>query len=332
MVLVTLKVGVIGAGLMGQLHARIYQALPETELVGIVELNEIRHDELRELFGVPVYGTPEELWAQVDAVSVCTPDDLRRSVILPAFEHGVRVLVEKPLATGVQEGRELLAARPDPSYLMVGHVLRFDPRIEQARSVLAGGDLGDLWSVRCWRSNSTAIGTRISVRTSVDWFLGIHDVDMVRHVTGREIVRVRADGWSRFTQRRDLVRGELLLDDGTPVQAAWSWILPPQRGSGLQAGLEVIGSEGMLEVDLSHNDVAVTSASAGRQAFLDTYHWPPESGSPGGDLMREIRSFASAALREEAPAITGEDGLRAVAVIAAVEEAVLSGEMVEVDP
>jgi predicted dehydrogenase len=154
---------------------------------------------------------------------------------------------------------------------------------------------------------------------------------VVRYVTGREITEVSAGGWSCFTEGRDLVRGELVLDDGTPVQAAWSWILPPQRCSGLQAGIEVIGSGGMFEVDLSHNDVAMTTVSAGRQSFLDTYHWPPESGAPGGDLMRELRYFSGAALRRQVPPVSGEDGLRAVAIIAALEESVRRGGIVEVD-
>ena len=92
-------------------------------------------------------------------------------------------------------------------------------------------------------SITTLVAARIAPRTSVDWFLGIHDVDMVRYVTGLEVTAVRAAASSRVSANRDLVRGSLTLTDGTLADFSWSWILPPQRCSGLQAGLEVIGSD-----------------------------------------------------------------------------------------
>lgn len=325
----SVRVAVVGAGLMGRLHAEIYQAHPDAELVAIAEPDVTRHDELRARFGVPVYADSLDALSGADAVSVCTPDHVRRDVLLPAFERGVRVLVEKPLATSLAEARELLAACLAQDALMVGQLLRFDPRVQQAREVVRGGGLGDIWSVRCWRNNSTAVAERIAPRTSVDWFLGIHDVDMVRYVTGREVASVRASASSPLSANRDLVRGELTLAGGGTVDFSWSWILPPQRCSGLQAGLEVIGSEGMLEVDLSHNAVAVTSADAGRQAYLDTYHWPPQRGVPAGDLREELGCFLAAAGSE--PPVTGADGLRAVAVIEAVEQAAVQGAAVEVE-
>ena len=173
----TVRVAVAGMGLMGRLHAEVYRAHRDTELVAVVEADTSRHDELRGLFGVSVHGDLEDVLDDVDAVSVCTPDHVRSEALLPAFARGIRVLVEKPLATSLTEGRALLAACPSPDALMVGQLLRFDPRVQQAREVVHGGELGDIWSVRCWRNNSTAVAGRIAPRTSVDWFLGIHDVE-----------------------------------------------------------------------------------------------------------------------------------------------------------
>lgn len=322
----SVRVAVAGMGLMGRLHAEVYQAHPDAELVAVVEADPSQHDALQQRFCVPAYGDLVEVLAQVDAVSICTPDHVRTEVLLPAFTHGVRVLVEKPLATSLTEGRELLRACP-PDALMVGQLLRFDPRVQQARDVVQGGHLGEVWSVRCWRSNSTTVAARIAPRTSVDWFLGIHDVDMIRYVTGREIVSVRANASSPLSTSRDLVRGRLALSDGGFADFSWSWILPPARCSGLQAGLEVIGSEGMLEVDLSHNAVGLTTSAAGRQTQLDTYHWPPQRGAPAGDLREEIGSFLVGGV----PPVTGADGLRAVAVVEAVETAAKTGNAVEVE-
>lgn len=322
------RVAVAGMGLMGRLHAEVYRAHPDAELVAVVEADATRHDELRSTFDVPVHGDLAPALDGVDAVSVCTPDHVRTDVLLPAFARGVRVLVEKPLATSLAEGRKLLAACPTPDALMVGQLLRFDPRVQQARDVVTSGELGDVWSVRCWRNNSTAVADRIAPRTSVDWFLGIHDVDMVRYVTGHEVVDLQARAISPYSTNRDLVRGTLTLTDGVAVDFSWSWLLPPARCSGLQADLEVVGSAGMLEVDLSHNAVALTTSSSGRQAQLDTYHWPPQRGVPAGDLREEIGCF----LAGGEPPVTGADGLRAVAVVEAVERAATTGNTSEVEP
>lgn len=325
----TLRVGVIGGGLMGELHARVYNALPGAELVAVTEPDTGRHATLRTALGVPIHTTADGLWDQVDAVSVCTPDDQHRDHVLAAFAHDVRVLVEKPLATTEAEADEILAARPDPSFLMVGHILRFDPRVQQARATVRNGELGDLWSGRVWRCGSRSAGAKIAQRTGVDWFLGIHDVDLIRFVTGAEITAVRANAWSHFTDRNDLVRGRLTLDSGVPVEVEWSWTIPDERSSGLRAGLELIGSAGMLEVELSHTAVAVT-ATSGRQSNLDTAHWPTVYGAPGGDLGSEIAAFVQTATAGSPAAVSGEDGRRAVAVIAAAERAYSADDTVPV--
>ncbi|MEY4941327.1 MAG: hypothetical protein RIQ93_3062 [Verrucomicrobiota bacterium] len=312
-----IRVGVIGAGLMGELHASVYRSLPGVELKWVVEPDAARAKQVAEKLRVPVIPSVDGRWSEVDAVSVCTPDHIRQPA-RDALRAGVPALVEKPLATSLTEAAALLAARQQPGHLMVGHVLRFDPRVTQARTALA--DIGKLWSVRCWRSNSLLAADRIGPRTSVAWFLGIHDVDVVRWVTGQDIVEVRARGYQRVSPHHDHVQVHALLADGTPVDLQWSWLLPNQRASGLLAGLELIGADGMLEVELSHTALALTARVAGRQRQLDTYHWPAHTaGGPGGDLRAELEAFIRSVRTGSVPPVTGEDAARAVAVIEAVD-------------
>jgi len=116
------------------------------------------------------------------------------------------------------------------------------------------------------------------------------------------------------------------LSDGTPVDLQWSWLLPVARASGLHAGLELIGADGMLEVELSHNAVALTSRASVRTRQLDTYHWPADvrTGAPGGDLRAELEGFVAAARTGAQPPVSGEDGANAVAVIEAVHRSIAS--------
>lgn len=321
------RVGVVGAGLMGLLHAAIYRALPDVKLAWVAEPDPDRRRAAAARFGVPAVPDPGGLWAEVDAVSVCTPDDVRQPAT-DALAAGRYVLCEKPLATSVPAAREILAARAGPDHLTVGHVLRFDPRVERARDVVRS--VGTPWSVRCWRENSLASADRIGPRTSVDWFLGIHDVDVVRHVTGRPVGRVRARARTVVSAHRDLVEVQAELDDGTPVDLRWSWLLPAEHPGGLRAGLEVLGADGLLEVDLAHGQVGVAGRATGGQRYLDTHHWPESGGVPGGDLRRELEAFVRTVRGEAPAAVPGEDGLAAVAVIAAVERSLATGTWTDV--
>lgn len=314
-----MRIGVVGAGFMGTLYAQALPTVPGVELAWIAETDGRRHAELTERFDVPA--RTQARWDEVDAVVVCTPDDVRVPV-LDALRAGRPVLVEKPLATSVTEAARLLAARPSPAHLMVGHLLRFDPRVAQAVAALPR--LGALWTVRAWRANSLLAAQRIGVRTSVGWFLGIHDVDLVHYVTGRRIRRVRARGLRAVSPHHDHVEVHAWLTDDTPVDLRWSWLLPVERASGLSAGLEIVGAEGMCEVELSHTDVALTTRGR-RTEQLDSYHWPPDAGVPGGDLRRELTAFVAAVRNETPPPVSGEDGLAAVAVIEAVERSIRAG-------
>ena len=88
------KVGVAGIGLMGDLHTRVYQSLPDVEVVGVYEADMSRKKEIENRYSVKVFDTLDEMLSQVYALSVCTPDNLHKDIILKAFENKVKVLVE----------------------------------------------------------------------------------------------------------------------------------------------------------------------------------------------------------------------------------------------
>lgn len=321
----TLRVGVVGMGLMGELHAHIYQSLPEVTLVGVVEVNAARKPMLERQFAVNVYENIRDLLPHVDAVSICTPDHLHKEPVIQAFNQKVKVLVEKPLATSSQDAAEIIGRRPDPSFLMVGHILRFDPRIIHCKELIESGSLGTLWYMKIWRHNSLNSGKKIGPRTSVTWFLGIHDIELLQYLTGFHIASVSATGQKLFTPHWDVVQAHFKMENGMLAALENSWILPTQRSSGLDAGIKVIGEKGMVEVNLSHADVAVSTEKDGRQLYLDTYHWPMENHVPHGDLRREIQTFVSSVAAGTIPPVTGEMALEAVKWTEGIEMSLHAG-------
>ena len=310
-----LKVGVVGLGMMGVYHAAVYKDLPNAELVGGVDVLPAAEDNFAKLYGTPRFETLDALLEQVDAVSICTPDHLHKDAAIKAFGAGVRCLIEKPLATSSADCAAILAARPDASYLMVGHILRFDPRVWHARNAVQSGKIGKLCSVNIWRCNDRAGGEKFGKHTSAAWFLGIHDIDAVHFITGERVVKVSAMGRKFFQPHYDYVVSTMELTNGAFVTMENSFIIPRERVTALDAGIKIIGEDGMVELDMNHSDARITTRESGRSAMVDTYHWPTVGEHLYGDLRTEIEAFVSAALAGDVPPVTGEDGAEAVSVI-----------------
>src|SRR4051794_5230693 len=124
-----LRVGVVGAGVMGSNHARVLAGLPDVTLVGVVDPLPAHRTRATELTGCRTFATLDELIAEgADAVTVAAPTHLHHEIALACIARNVHILVEKPIASTVEEGRDIVdAARQAGVTLMVGHVERFNP-------------------------------------------------------------------------------------------------------------------------------------------------------------------------------------------------------------
>lgn len=317
----TIRVGVVGLGLMGEVHTRVYKSLQGVEVVGCVEPNAERAEAFAKQYDVKIFSDVDELLDNVDAISVCTPDHLHKDTILKAFSKRVKVLVEKPLDVTSEGCEEILAAMPDETYLMVGHILRFDPRVWRAKQVLDSGELGEIYSVNVWRSNSRASGMKIGKRTSITWFLGIHDIDMILWLLGEpKLTKVSAMGKKIFTPYWDYVASTMLTEKGTIISMENGWAMPTERVTGLDAGFKIVGEKGMMEVNLTHADARVTSTKRGRSMLMDTFHWPEIEGELQGDLRIELESFVNAVRNNAVPPVTAEEAVAAVYAIEWIEK------------
>jgi len=123
-----IRCGVIGTGYLGQHHARIYAALETTELVGIVEADDARAEEICGLYGCERFPSAEKLAEKCDAVSVVVPTDKHRDVAVPLLKGGCHLLIEKPLCTSLDEAEEILAAaKANGCIVQVGHIEHYNP-------------------------------------------------------------------------------------------------------------------------------------------------------------------------------------------------------------
>ena len=125
------RVGVVGVGVMGSNHARVLAEFPGVVLAGVADADRKQAHSVGSTLGCPALGSIEELLERgVDAVSIAAPTHLHRDIALACIARGVHVLVEKPIASTVAEGEEIItAARHAGLTLMIGHVERFNPAL-----------------------------------------------------------------------------------------------------------------------------------------------------------------------------------------------------------
>ena len=138
-----LRVGVVGAGVMGSNHARVLAGLPGVTLVGIVDPLPEHRLRATELAGCRGFAELEELLAEgVDAVTIAAPTHLHHEIALSCIARNIHIMVEKPIAPTVQEGRDIVdAAQRAGVTLMVGHVERFNPAVAAIKQAISGEDI-----------------------------------------------------------------------------------------------------------------------------------------------------------------------------------------------
>ncbi|MFI5262067.1 MAG: Gfo/Idh/MocA family oxidoreductase [Candidatus Limnocylindrales bacterium] len=313
-----LRVGLAGLGTMGRNHLRNLVARDDVTLVAVADPAPIpQQHALTVAPGARAFADPLVMLAEerLDAVVVAVPTTLHHRVALAAMERGCAVLVEKPLAATVAEGRELVqAAAARGVVLQVGHIERFNPAVLELSRRLAGGALSRLYSIRTVRGGPLPDRIR-DVGVTVD--LATHDVDVICHLVGERPIRAYAESTRHVhTAHEDLLYGLLAFPGGALGQIDVNWLTPEK-----QRRVTVLGQEGMFEADYLTQTLTFTrGAKELAPEYLDGYA-PTFVGQtatipvePAEPLRRELDAFFEAVRTGGPAAITGADGLWAVAL------------------
>src|SRR6202045_2941294 len=138
-----LRVGVVGVGVMGSNHARVLAEFPGVALAGVADPDRKQAHFVGNTLGCPAVASVEELLERgVDAITIAAPTHLHRDIALTCIARGVHVLVEKPIASTVAEGEDIIAAaRRAGLTLMIGHVERFNPAVQAIAEAIRNEDI-----------------------------------------------------------------------------------------------------------------------------------------------------------------------------------------------
>jgi UDP-N-acetylglucosamine 3-dehydrogenase len=195
-----LRVGVVGVGVMGSNHARVFAELPGVQLVGVADPDPQRRELVKSILGCPAVSDLDALLQiGVDALSIAAPTHLHRDLALAAIARGVHVMVEKPIASSVAEGREMIAAaRRAGVTLMVGHVERFNPAVRAIKEAIRNEDIFSIAITRVgpFPPRMSNVGIVID--------LAVHDIDLIRWFTDSDIVEVQTQLSNAVAEREDI--------------------------------------------------------------------------------------------------------------------------------
>lgn len=330
-----LNVGVIGLGLIGAPHARIYHELPNANLVGVADIDEGLAKRLAREYGCDAYTDYNDLLKRpdLDAVSICVPEELHVAPAVAAAKAGKHILMEKPIAKTVKEALEITSAAEKAGVrLMVGQTLRWDPRYVGLHDSIARGDLGEPIFLRLKRTNPYMSAQRLKGRVSIFYFLGVHDIDAIRWFAGSDITRAYAQRVTKMhasIESEDAVVATFNFANGAVGTVELAWSLPKSMPTVIVAAAEVIGTKGAGYVQVFDGGLQVylSEPPAGAQpvSFPDTFYGPEVHGTLSGVLRDEIAHFVQKTLDGGDYCVPTLDTVKAVAAIEACFESIRTG-------
>jgi predicted dehydrogenase len=313
----TLRTAVIGVGSMGRNHARVYSELDAAELVGVADVNLDAAEGIARRFGGRAFADYRQMLEAVrpQAVTVAVPTQEHCAVALDVLARSIHVLVEKPLAYTCEEGARIIAAAEAAGVqLMVGHVERFNPAVIALKERLASDALGRIFQIDARRQGPFPARVR-DVGVVVD--LAVHDLDIIRYVTGHEVVRVYAETERRIhSTYEDLLNGTMRLDDGAVATLTTNWLTPTKIRT-----LDVVGEQGMFRVDYITQDLYFydnATAHGGEWEALRMLRGVSEGSmtryaiNKQEPLRSELQAFVTAVEQGDPAPVSGRDGLRAI--------------------
>ncbi|HNS22002.1 MAG TPA: Gfo/Idh/MocA family oxidoreductase [Sedimentisphaerales bacterium] len=315
-----IRTAVVGAGKMGAIHAKVYSQLPDSELVAVVDADKTKASQLAEKYGCAACTDCAEVFDKVDAVTIATPTTTHLKLAKLFLCRRIPVLVEKPLASSVREGRKIVSlARKYDTVVAVGHSERCNPVAQAMKRLDIEPKFIEAHRVSPYPFRSTDVGVVLDIM--------IHDIDIILSLARSKIKRVDAVGVTVIEGGEDICSARIVFDNGCVASITASRLaLKTERRVRVfsrQAYLSVdyLKKSGILvKTDPNKNVVGMIKEWRQRSDFNPTtVNWPDllhieqleiDDKEP---IRLEQEAFLRAVKdREFAPEVSAEEGLAAL--------------------
>ena len=326
------RVALIGLGAMGRNHLRVLGELEGVELAAICDQDRTAVEEASRKYSIPGYSSWDEMLERehLEAAVIAVPTRFHAQAGLAALEHGLHVLIEKPIASSLEEGRKLVEAAAQAKRLLaVGHIERFNPAVRELQRRVAGGEIGRIFQIQARRLGPFPARIR-DVGVVVD--LATHDLDVMHHLAASSVQRLYAETEQRIhTDHEDILNALLKFESGVLGVLQVNWLTPTKIRE-----LSVLGERGMFVCNYLTQDLTLYK-NAEMSAPSDTADRPKavtegESMNfpiaPGEPLRLELHAFVQAVRGERQLDVDGEAGLRALHLALALVASALEARVI----
>jgi len=314
------RTAVVGAGKMGRIHAKVYSGLESCELVAVVDSDENAAKQLSEEYGCKSYTDSASLIGKVDAVTISAPTIYHCQLAKLFIENGIAVMIEKPLAATVEEGREIVElAQKHNVVVAVGHSERCNPVCQAMKRLDIEPKFIEASRISPYPFRSSDIGVVLDVM--------IHDIDIVLSLAGSKIKRVEAVGVNVIGDHEDICNARVIFENGCVANMTAS-----RLAMKTERKVRVFSRQAYLSLDYFRKEGVAIKAGPNIDVMkwikehqdaedfdFSTVNWPDlltieqleiDDREP---LRVEQESFIEAVSKEGArPEVTGEEGLAAI--------------------
>jgi UDP-N-acetylglucosamine 3-dehydrogenase len=297
----TLRVGVVGVGVMGSNHARVLSELPGVKLVGVVDPDDKPRNRFAQALGCAAFADLDAMFgAGVDAVIIAAPTHLHREIALECARRGIHILVEKPIASTIEEGRAIVAAAQRAGVtLMAGHVERFNPAVQSLKKAIQDQNILSIAITRVgpFPPRMSNVGVVID--------LAVHDIDLIRWFTDSEIVQIQPQTSSAIAAREDIALLQFRTASGVLAHINTNWLTPFKARN-----IHIATRDKYLIADLLTLQV---TECFGFQPD-GSYSMRHLSVGYAEPLRSELQAFINAVRAGTTPAVTGEEGVASLEI------------------
>jgi predicted dehydrogenase len=296
-----ISVGVVGVGYLGKFHAEKYAASEKAKLVAVVDIDEAKAREIADKYHTEALCDYRQLFGRVQCVSVAVPTRLHRDIAQEFLKQGIDVLVEKPLASNLAEGRDLVeTAQIGNAILQVGHLERYNPAIRKLESIIKEPKF-----IECHR-----LAPFIERGTDVDVVLDlmIHDIDVIASLVRSPVQQVEAVGVPVLTDKPDIANARIKFANGCIANVTSSRVSIKRERK-----VRFFQPDAYISIDYDQRRAQIFYKPPPGATWLDIRGESIDI-KDGDALADEIDSFLDCVRSRSLPLVSGAEGLRALEI------------------
>ncbi|HOC77195.1 MAG TPA: Gfo/Idh/MocA family oxidoreductase [Methanofastidiosum sp.] len=308
-----IKIGVIGAGVMGGHHIRNLSSM-DIELVGLSDIDKNRVNELSTTYKTKGFLDYKELVKEgIDAAVVAVPTKLHKTVCDYLIDNGVNVLVEKPIADTVENAKDMITkAKKEGVKFSVGQIERFNPAVQKLKQLIKNDTLGKVVTMSSKRVGPYNPRIR-DVGIIVD--LGVHDIDIMSYLLEEKVKTVYATGGKRIHPFEDFATILMTFGNSSTGLIDTNWYTPHKVRS-----LTVVADKGIAEVDYIDQKLVLYDKEWMKEAKI-------ERKEP---LSLELECFIEYLKKDIEPPVSGEEGLHALQVAISAIDSYVNNKIIKI--